>query len=104
MNYNGIGIPEDMDWRHAESLGLRLVISLVEQLDSTIELDRGNEVHYCNTIWCIPEPVKIPKGTWYGIMVAMGGTGSLMYHMDYCLVNFQVSDKGGVILPWHLQS
>ena len=37
---NGIGIPEDLDWRNTESLGLRLVISLVEQLNGTIELDR----------------------------------------------------------------
>jgi PAS domain S-box-containing protein len=37
---NGVGIPEDFDWRNAKSLGLRLVISLVEQLDGTIELDR----------------------------------------------------------------
>jgi len=37
---NGVGIPEDFDWRNAESLGLRLVILLVEQLDGTIELDR----------------------------------------------------------------
>jgi len=38
---DGIGVPADFDWRNAESLGLRLVISLVEQLDGTIELDRG---------------------------------------------------------------
>jgi len=37
---NGIGIPADFDWRNAESLGLRLVNSLVDQLDGTIELDR----------------------------------------------------------------
>jgi two-component sensor histidine kinase len=37
---NGVGIPEDFDWRNAKSLGLRLVISLVEQLSGTIELDR----------------------------------------------------------------
>jgi two-component sensor histidine kinase len=36
----GVGIPSDFDWRTAKSLGLRLVISLVEQLDGTIELDR----------------------------------------------------------------
>ncbi|MDO8872730.1 MAG: histidine kinase dimerization/phosphoacceptor domain -containing protein [Methanoregula sp.] len=36
----GVGIPEDFDWRNVESLGLRLVILLVEQLDGTIELDR----------------------------------------------------------------
>jgi PAS domain S-box-containing protein len=38
----GIGIPPDLDWRNAESLGLRLVILLVEQLDGTIELDRSS--------------------------------------------------------------
>ncbi|MFA4877071.1 MAG: PAS domain S-box protein [Methanoregula sp.] len=38
---NGIGIPADFDWRNAESLGLRLVNSLVDQLDGTIELDRS---------------------------------------------------------------
>jgi PAS domain S-box-containing protein len=37
---NGAGIPQDFDWRNAKSLGLRLVISLVEQLEGTIELDR----------------------------------------------------------------
>jgi PAS domain S-box-containing protein len=36
----GIGIPEGFDWRNAQSLGLRLVITLVDQLDGTIELDR----------------------------------------------------------------
>jgi len=38
---DGVGVPADFDWRNAESLGLRLVISLVEQLDGTIELDRS---------------------------------------------------------------
>ncbi|MFA4861405.1 PAS domain S-box protein [Methanoregula sp.] len=37
---DGIGVPGDFDWRNAETLGLRLVISLVDQLDGTIELDR----------------------------------------------------------------
>jgi two-component sensor histidine kinase len=37
---NGVGIPNDLDWRNAKSLGIRLVISLVEQLNGTIELDR----------------------------------------------------------------
>jgi PAS domain S-box-containing protein len=37
----GIGIPKDLDWmRSKKSLGLRLVVSLVEQLKGTIELDR----------------------------------------------------------------
>ncbi|MCX6683998.1 MAG: PAS domain S-box protein [Methanoregula sp.] len=37
----GPGIPADFDWRNAKSLGLRLVISLVEQISGTIELDRS---------------------------------------------------------------
>jgi two-component sensor histidine kinase len=36
----GVGIPQDIDWQNAKSLGLRLVVSLVEQLQGTIELDR----------------------------------------------------------------
>jgi PAS domain S-box-containing protein len=37
----GIGIPEDLDWKNSkQSLGHRLVVSLVEQLNGTIELDR----------------------------------------------------------------
>ncbi|MCX6690554.1 MAG: ATP-binding protein [Methanoregula sp.] len=39
---NGVGIPQDFDWRNAKSLGLRLVGSLVEQLNGTIELDRSS--------------------------------------------------------------
>jgi PAS domain S-box-containing protein len=40
MKDNGAGIAEGFDWRNATSLGLRLVISLVEQLQGSIELDR----------------------------------------------------------------
>jgi len=36
----GIGIPADLDWKNTQSLGLRLVITLVDQLDGTVELDR----------------------------------------------------------------
>ena len=38
---NGVGIPAGFDWRNATSMGLRLVIILVDQLDGTIELDRS---------------------------------------------------------------
>jgi len=41
MKDNGTGIAEGFDWRNATSLGLRLVISLVEQLQGSIELDRN---------------------------------------------------------------
>ncbi len=39
---NGIGIPEKLDFRNPETLGLRLVTSLVEQIRGNIELDRSN--------------------------------------------------------------
>ncbi len=39
---NGVGLPQDLDFRKAESLGLRLVVMLTEQLDGTIELDRSD--------------------------------------------------------------
>lgn len=35
---NGVGFPNDLDFRDTDSLGLQLVNSLVEQLDGTIEL------------------------------------------------------------------
>jgi len=37
----GIGIPADLDWRNVPSLGLRLVTTLVDQMDGTVELDRS---------------------------------------------------------------
>ena len=39
---DGVGLPEDLDFRKAKSLGLHLVNSLIEQLDGTIELDRSH--------------------------------------------------------------
>ncbi len=42
----GVGIPQEFDWRTAKSLGLRLVVSLVEQLFGTIELDRTTETTF----------------------------------------------------------
>jgi two-component sensor histidine kinase len=39
---NGCGIPEDIDFRETESLGLQLVTNLVEQIDGTITLDKEN--------------------------------------------------------------
>ncbi len=37
----GIGIPAEMDWRNTQSLGLRLVNTLVDQLNGTVELDQS---------------------------------------------------------------
>ena len=38
---NGIGIPADFDWKNTTSLGMRLIISLVDQLNGTIDMDTG---------------------------------------------------------------
>ncbi|MEO5359226.1 MAG: PAS domain S-box protein [Nitrospirota bacterium] len=37
---NGVGFPEDVDFRHTKSLGLHIVNILVRQISGTIELDR----------------------------------------------------------------
>jgi len=37
---NGIGFPEQIDFRNTETLGLKLVISLTSQLDGEVELNR----------------------------------------------------------------
>ena len=38
---NGTGLPEDIDFRNSPSLGMQLVMTLVEQIEGAIELDRG---------------------------------------------------------------
>lgn len=52
---NGIGFPENFDWRRSHSLGLQLVFDLTKQLGGTIEIDpiqgttvriEFNELHY----------------------------------------------------------
>ena len=39
---NGIGFPEEVDYRKTKSLGLQLVLNLVDQISGTIDLQRGN--------------------------------------------------------------
>ncbi len=39
---NGVGFPRNLDFRNTESLGLQLVMDLVEQIGGKIELDRGS--------------------------------------------------------------
>jgi two-component sensor histidine kinase len=38
---SGLGFPENLDFRNADSLGLQLVNILVEQLEGTIKLQKG---------------------------------------------------------------
>lgn len=39
---NGVGFPDDIDFKETDSLGLQLVNNLVEQLDGTITLDKND--------------------------------------------------------------
>ncbi len=43
---NGLGFPENLDFRNTGSLGLQLVNILVEQLEGTIELQKGPETTF----------------------------------------------------------
>ncbi len=38
---NGVGLPESLDWEHAETLGLKLIKMLSRQLNGSLELDRS---------------------------------------------------------------
>jgi PAS domain S-box-containing protein len=43
---NGVGLPKHIDYRNTESLGLQLVVTLVDQLNGRIELDSSQGAHY----------------------------------------------------------
>jgi two-component sensor histidine kinase len=45
---DGIGMPPNLDWANTASLGMRLVTSLVDQVNGTITLDAGS-----GTAWTI---------------------------------------------------
>ncbi|MFZ0182820.1 MAG: sensor histidine kinase [Methanoregula sp.] len=47
---NGRGIPEDLDWENAESLGFNLVRMLVRQLKGTVRLDRTGGTQFVITL------------------------------------------------------
>jgi two-component sensor histidine kinase len=47
---NGIGIPEELDWKNTTTLGMQLVISLVDQVDGTITLDREEGTAFTITV------------------------------------------------------
>ncbi|MDP2993004.1 MAG: ATP-binding protein, partial [Deltaproteobacteria bacterium] len=46
LSDNGVGFPKDLDFRNAETLGLQLVITLVKQIEGTIELDRSGGTEF----------------------------------------------------------
>ncbi len=43
---NGIGFPEDLNFKDTESLGLQLVNLLINQIDGSIELKKGNGTEF----------------------------------------------------------
>ncbi|MDO9326771.1 MAG: PAS domain S-box protein, partial [Methanoregula sp.] len=47
---NGIGMPADLDWKDTTSLGMRLVTSLIDQVDGTVTLDRTGGTMFTITI------------------------------------------------------
>jgi PAS domain S-box-containing protein len=47
---DGIGIPSDLDWKNTVSLGMRLVISLVDQINGILDLDRENGTTFTITV------------------------------------------------------
>ncbi|MDD1694885.1 MAG: sensor histidine kinase, partial [Methanoregula sp.] len=47
---NGIGIPEETDWEHLDSLGLNLVRMLTRQLKGKVVLSRTNGTEFTLTI------------------------------------------------------
>jgi PAS domain S-box-containing protein len=46
----GVGIPPGFDWRNTESLGLRLITSLVDQVNGTVELESDGGTAFTVTL------------------------------------------------------
>jgi len=49
---DGVGVPVDLDHRDAQTLGLQLVYTLIEQLEGTIELERREGTTFTLTFVC----------------------------------------------------
>jgi two-component sensor histidine kinase len=47
---DGVGIPADVDWKNTQSLGLGLVIGLIDQIDGKIEKGPGPGTTFIITI------------------------------------------------------
>lgn len=46
---NGVGLPKDLDIKNTETLGLQLVLTLIDQLDATVEVLREGGTKYLIT-------------------------------------------------------
>lgn len=46
---NGVGFPDGLDYKNVDSLGLRLVNSLTEQIDGKLELEKGTGAKFIVT-------------------------------------------------------
>lgn len=57
---NGSGLPDNVDYRNTESLGMQLVVTLVQQLNGEISLDNSNGAKYTITFKTITKP-EIPQ-------------------------------------------
>lgn len=55
---NGVGFPQDLDFKNTDTLGLDVVCTLTEQLEGTIELDRSQGTTFKITFL---EPEKIGR-------------------------------------------
>jgi two-component sensor histidine kinase len=56
---DGVGIPDDVDWKNPTSLGLRLITNLVEQLSGEITMERNGGTVFAFTLHP-KKPVKMP--------------------------------------------
>jgi PAS domain S-box-containing protein len=56
---DGVGIPDDVDWKKPTSLGLRLISSLVEQCSGEITMERDGGTVFAFTMHT-KKPVKMP--------------------------------------------
>jgi PAS domain S-box-containing protein len=55
---NGVGMPPDMDFRNTESLGLQLVVTLVEQLGGEITLEKKRGTNFKFSFLRTPKNAK----------------------------------------------
>jgi two-component sensor histidine kinase len=46
---NGVGLPDSIDYKNTDSLGLQLVVTLVEQIDAKLELDKSKGTKFIIT-------------------------------------------------------